>query len=154
MMERKLDIGKVQKLQQAIAEELPCYDVEELTSHLFCDGLYARALFIPKDTVVVGKMHAQENFFFLASGEMSITTDTEVIRIKAPFIAVTKPGSKRVGYAHTDSLTYNFHANPDNETDMKLLEARYIVPAENELEWRPDAAQIEQCLKIAKEEAA
>ena len=101
---------------------------DELTSHTFCEGLYMRTLFVPADTTVVGKQHAQQNIFMLVSGEMTIYTDSGPVRVKAPFMAITQPGDKRAGYAHVDSICVNIHPNPDNETDLKLLEARYITP--------------------------
>jgi quercetin dioxygenase-like cupin family protein len=90
--------------------------------------MYARELLIPQGAVIVGKMHAKENLFLLAKGDMTVWTDQGVRRVQAPFMVVTKPGDKRVGYAHEDSITINFHANPDDEQDLTLLEARYIMP--------------------------
>lgn len=100
---------------------------EERTRHHFCAGLYARELDIPKGAVIVGKQHAEENFFVLTRGELTVWTPTGMKRVRAPFMVVTRPGDKRVAYAHEDSTTINFHANPGDEKDMKLLEARYIL---------------------------
>lgn len=144
-------LDQIQSLQNAIANELDCYDIEELTTHHFCEGMYARELFIPAGTVLVGKMHAKENFFVLMRGDMTILTPNGVRRVKAPFMVVTKPGDKRVGYAHEDSVTFNFHPNEDDQQDLKLLEARYIVPGDKELLWHEDAKLIEGCLKAAEE---
>ena len=41
---------------------------------------------------------------------------------------VTEPGTKRIVYAHEDTVIYTFHGNPDNETDLKRLEDRYVIP--------------------------
>jgi hypothetical protein len=41
---------------------------------------------------------------------------------------VTHPGEKRAGFALTDAITMNFHANPLNERDLEALEAMYIIP--------------------------
>jgi quercetin dioxygenase-like cupin family protein len=93
--------------------------------------MYVRQLFLPKGTRLVGKMHAQENFFLLLSGDMTIWSTEGRKRVGAGFMAVTKPGDKRVGYAHEDSVCLNFHPNPDDETDLILLEQRYIVDEQN-----------------------
>jgi hypothetical protein len=121
-------LDHVRQLERAIRSDLPQYDIDALTSHHFCTGMYARELFIPKGGVIVGKMHAQPNFFFLAVGEMTLWTDHGMKRVKAPFMCMTKPGDKRAGYAHEDSITFNFHSNPDDCTDLVELEARYITP--------------------------
>lgn len=103
--------------------------VELPVNHHFCRGLYARELFVPKGCTLVGKKHAQQNFFLLLSGEMSVSmADGSIARIRAPFLCVTQPGDKRVGYAHEDSVCINFHPNPDDEQDLNVLEARYITP--------------------------
>ena len=119
---------QITELEKAIREALPTYDVDSLTSHHFCSGLYARELLVPKGGVVVGKRHASQNFFLLVKGEMTFSTDHGMIRVRAPFMAITKPGERRVGYAHEDSITMNFHANPDDCTDLVLLEERYVTP--------------------------
>ena len=119
---------QVANLEKAIPQNLPTYDIDALTEHHFCEGLYARELFIPKGGVIVGKRHAKQNFFLLVKGDMTVSTASGMKRIKAPFMAVTQPGDKRVGYAHEDSITMNFHANPDDCADLKLLEERYISP--------------------------
>ena len=119
---------QVAMLEAAVREGLPNYDIDELTSHHFCAGLYARELAIPKGGIIVGKRHAKQNFFLLVKGDMTVSTNNGMRRITAPFMVVTQPGDKRVGYAHEDSITMNFHANEDDCTDLVLLENRYIVP--------------------------
>lgn len=141
-----------QKLEAAIKAELPCYDLDRLTAHHFCEGQYARELFIPQGAVIVGKMHAKENFFLLAMGELAMLTPDGVRLIRAPYLAVTKPGDKRAAYAIEDTICYNFHLNGDNERDMEALERRYIVPAELELEWAGNVGLLEAALKALEEE--
>lgn len=121
-------LDQIRRLEAAIPQTLDTYDIDSLTTHHFCEGLYARELVIPEGGVIVGKMHAKENLFLLAKGDMTVWTEHGVRRVQAPFMVKTKPGDKRVGYAHTESITINFHANPDDETDLTLLESRYVMP--------------------------
>lgn len=121
-------LEQIQRLEAAIPLALPSYDIDKLTTHHFCPGMYARRLDIPKYGVIVGKTHASHNFFLLASGTMTVSTDAGMQRITAPFLAVSKPGDKRVAYAHEDCISFNFHVNPDDEQDMILLEQRYVLP--------------------------
>ena len=112
-----------------VLRELPNQlDIEALTSHHFCAGLYVRELFVPADSCIVGKTHATQNFFLLVKGEMTVTTDQGPVRIRAPYMAITQPGTKRAGYAHEDCVCLNIHANPDDAQDLAVLEARYITP--------------------------
>ncbi len=117
------------KRLEAIMRQMPDQlDADRLTSHHFCAGIYARELFVPAGATLVGKTHAQENLFFLLMGEMTITTDAGPQTIRAPYMAITKPGTKRAGFAHTDCVCMNVHPNPDDEQDLALLESRYIIP--------------------------
>lgn len=99
--------------------------VELPLQHDFCPGFYARSMLIPAGTVLVGKVHATEHIFMVTQGDISITTDEGVVRVQAPYQAICKPGMKRAGYAHTDTVCVNIHIT--NETDLEKLEAELIV---------------------------
>lgn len=120
---------QIRRLEAAIPAALPEIGIDSLTAHEFCDGVYARKFFLPQGAVVVGKMHGKENFFLLVQGEVSILTEGgKVRRIKAPYMTITREGTKRVVYAHKDALMLTFHGNPDNSVDMDELEEQYIIP--------------------------
>ena len=120
----------IRKLEAAIPEVLELQlDIDKVTSHAFCDGVYRREFFLPAGAVVVSKIHKKENWFMLWSGDVSIASaDGTVKRVRAPYMAKTPINTKRVVYAHTDAVMYTFHGNPDNETDPKELEKQYILP--------------------------
>lgn len=119
----------IRRLEAAIPLVLDPLDIDACTSHDWCDGVYRRKFVLPKDAIVVSKVHKKENWFMLASGEVSIAShDGTVVRVKAPYLAVTEPGTKRVVYAHEEAVMYTFHGNPENETDVEKLEALYVLP--------------------------
>lgn len=119
----------IKRLEAAIPMLLPTLDIDEMTFHHHCAGVYVRQMTVPAGTVLVGKVHREENFFLLVAGEMTVVGDTgEPLRVKAPFMIVTQPETKRVGFAHTDCIVLNIHGNPDNERDLEKLEERYIIP--------------------------
>lgn len=91
----------------------------------FGPGFYARSLLIPAGTVLVGKVHATEHIFMVTQGDISIATDEGVVRVQAPYQAICKPGMKRAGFAHTDTVCVNIHIT--NETDIAKLEAELIA---------------------------
>ena len=43
--------------------------------HYFAKGLYARELFMPKGSVVTGKIHLQEHLCIISYGDVTVTTD-------------------------------------------------------------------------------
>lgn len=113
---------QVERLEQAIIREGE--PVELPVQHGFGPGFYARSLFIPAGTVLTGKVHATEHIFMVTQGDISLTTDDGAVRVQAPFQCIGKPGSKRAGFAHTDTVCVNIHIT--NETDLGRLEAELI----------------------------
>lgn len=93
--------------------------------HYFANGLYAREIFIPKGTVLTGKIHKTEHLNIVSQGEISVLTEAGPQRVKAPFTMVSLPGTKRVGYAHEDTVWTTIHAT--TETDLEKLEADLIA---------------------------
>lgn len=125
------------------AEHLPIYRLEQAiyslprvempVSHDFCKGIYARTIHIPAGTVLTGAVHKDECFFLVRSGAVLITTDREPIKAEAGFMAVTKPGTKRAGYAVVDTVVTTFHANVDELRDPQQLWDEFTVPAPDNL---------------------
>lgn len=120
-------VAQLEAALHALPDELKI-NPDDFTTHHFCAGMYARELFIPAGAVIVGKTHAVQNFFILVKGELLLASPEGPVRVRAPFMAVTQPGDKRAGLALEDSVCLNFHANPDDEQDLEVLETRYVIP--------------------------
>jgi hypothetical protein len=119
-----------------LESEMKKYPQVEITPvHYFAKGLYAREIFIPKGTLLTGKIHRTEHLNIISKGEISVVTETGTKRIKAPFTMVSRPGTKRVGFAHEDTVWTTVHAT--EETDMKKIEADLIAPTFEELKALP-----------------
>lgn len=101
------------------------------TTHHFAKGLYAREIFIPKGTTLTGKIHKTEHMNVISKGDISVMTDEGIKRLKAPCTIISQPGTKRVGYAHEDTVWTTFHAT--DETDLVKLEEQLILPDYEEL---------------------
>ena len=63
--------------------------------HSFADGIYVREIFIPKDSIVVGKIHKHEHPNFLMSGTVKIVTEFEDELLTGPLSIISKAGTKR-----------------------------------------------------------
>lgn len=97
------------------------------TSHYFADGVYGRALLIPAGTCLTGKMHRQRHLNFLMQGTIRVWTEEDGTKeLEAPQIIVSEPGTKRVGYALTDTIWVTVHAT--DKTDLEEIEAEVIIP--------------------------
>jgi hypothetical protein len=106
-------------------------DVNPL-KHSFADGCYIREIFNPANELIVTKIHKIAHPFFLLKGEMSILTEDGVKRIKAPYYGITKPGTKRVIYTHSDVVFVTVHVT--KETDLKKIEEDLIAKDFDEID--------------------
>ena len=104
-------------LEQAM---LASFDQEALksqtdTQHYQIKGVYARTMFVPAGMLVTGKIHNFESIGILAQGTMRITNGETSVLVSAPYIAVDKPGIKRLGYAETDCTFISVHRTDAEE---------------------------------------
>ena len=81
-------------------------------------SMYSRVLHIPEGTMLVGKEHTVWGLDILASGSMLIMNDPfgEYVRIDAPQVFESGPGSQKLGKALTDCVFINVMSTEENET--------------------------------------
>lgn len=105
---------------------------EEVCPHkdYFSQGVYAREMFIPKGTVIIGKLHKHQQLNVLLSGDLSVVTESGVQRIRPPFVVVSPPGTKRMAYAHEDSVWLTVHGT--ELTDVDEIERTFVAQTEEE----------------------
>jgi hypothetical protein len=121
--EQKLSAAEMRsKIMRLETEILKFPQATIKTTHHFAPGVYMREVFIPKDTVVTGAIHKTEHLNILSQGEISVWTEDGLKRIKASSVIPSKPGIKRAGYAHEDSVWITICHNPTNENDTEKLE--------------------------------
>jgi hypothetical protein len=104
--------------------------VELRYEHYFSHGVYARAMFIPAGTIVTGKIHKYTNLNVLLCGRLSVRTEKGIIQVKPPFVVVSPPGTKRIAYAHEDSIWLTIHGT--EETDVEKIERKFVAQTEQE----------------------
>lgn len=86
--------------------------------------MYCRELFRPADTLIVGKCHRREHLYVVLSGTVTIAGEGYKETVTGPKVFVSKPGTKRAVYAHTDATTMTVHRTA--ETDLDKIEAELI----------------------------
>jgi hypothetical protein len=119
-------LDQIKRLQEA-ASKLP--QIELFTEHFFADGLYARVLFRPTDTLIVGKVHKREHLYVVLCGEVTVIGNGRKERIIGPRVVVSSPGTKRAVYAHTDATTMTVHRT--DSRDLEHIEAELVEPDES-----------------------
>jgi len=101
-------------------------------THRFADNVYAREIFLPRDSVVVGKIHRFGHLNVITKGHVSVLTEFGVEELRAPCTFISKPGTKRVVYAHEDTVWTTFHGT--RHTDVNQVEADIICKSFEEFD--------------------
>ena len=96
--------------------------------HSFAPGIYAREMFIPEGTLLIGKIHKHRHHNFLMQGSIIVLTEEGGVKLlQAPLMVVSEPGTQRVGYAVTDTIWTTVHENSDNTEDLAVIEKRTVT---------------------------
>jgi hypothetical protein len=111
--------------------------IELPVRHYFSPGVYARELLIPANTILTGKIHKYPHLCIMSAGDMSVLLDDGIKRVQAPFTTISPAGTKRIAYAHADTIWTTIHAT--DETDLDKIEALFV--AQDEAEYREFLAQ-------------
>lgn len=120
---------------------IPPHEITLSTEHGFGPGFYARSVFIPAGTALIGKVHATEHIFMITQGDITLyAPDGTERRVTAPFQMICQPGMQRAGFAHADTVCTNIHIT--TETNLDKLEAALITApaleapaAQEEISW-------------------
>lgn len=95
----------------------------ELT-HTFVPGQYVRELRCPAGVLAVSKRHKTDHPFFVMVGTCSVLTEDGPMTVSAPYHGITRAGTKRIVYTHTETVWVTVHAT--DSTDLAEIEAQVI----------------------------
>lgn len=101
--------------------------------HKYAPGIYTRHLYIPKGTVLAGKIHKYEHFNIVLVGTIEVLTESGVRKLVAPAMFKSPAGIKRAGYTFEDTIWVTVHPNPTDEHDIDKLEKLLTVDTFEEL---------------------
>ena len=97
-------------------------------------GTYARQMFIPKGTLIVGKIHRHQHLNFIMQGKVSVSTEFGAKYFEAPCIFVSEVGLKRAVVAEEDTLWVTVHLTKHlGEENLDKMEEEVIAPSYKEL---------------------
>ncbi len=100
--------------------------------HSFAPGMYVREIFIPKGTVLTGKIHRHAHPNFLMKGEVIVATEGGGREhLKAPMSMISPAGTKRAVFALEDTIWVTVHAT--DEKDLEKIEQIVIAPTYDDL---------------------
>lgn len=115
------------KLQMRQLPQTPCPVI-----HRFANGVYAREITIPADTLVIGKVHRHECLNFLMKGEITVATEEGIRRLTAPYTFVSPPGTQKAAITHSEVIWVNTIAT--ELTDPEEIEKLFVCDTYDELE--------------------
>ncbi len=94
-------------------------------THRFTDGCYLREIFMPKGTIIIGKIHATEHFNIILKGDVTVLTVEGAERITAPHTFISKAGVQKVVIMHEDCIWQTVHVT--DKTDLNDIEKEVVV---------------------------
>jgi hypothetical protein len=107
----------------ATMRQMPQADIP--VTHRFLDGIYIREVFMPRGTIVVGKIHKREHVAIISKGRATVLTEDGLKEIKAPYTFKSQPGVRRALVIHEDMVWTTVHRS--DETDLDRLEEQLIA---------------------------
>lgn len=107
--------------------------IEIPIEHYFSKAVYGREMRVPKGTLLTGKIHKFQNLNILSKGEATVLSIDGVMRIKAPYTFVASPGTKRLIYAHEDTVWTTILGS--DEKDPEKIEEQFIAKNYEELNY-------------------
>lgn len=94
--------------------------------HRFAPGVYLREIFMPADTVVIGKVHKTKHFNILLQGACLIVhEDGTREEMHAPYTFISDENVQKVLYIIEDMIWQTVHVT--EETNLEALEALLIA---------------------------
>jgi hypothetical protein len=95
---------------------------------------YAREMFIPKGTVIIGKIHRHQHLNFISKGKVAVFTEFGEKHFEAPCTFISEVGLKRAVYAEEDTIWTTVHLTAHNEeSELEEIEKEVISPTYEEL---------------------
>lgn len=95
---------------------------------------YAREIFLPKGSFVIGKIHRHQHLNFISKGKVKVFTEFGEKYFEAPCTFVSEVGLKRAVYAEEDTIWTTIHLTEfENESDLEKIEDEVISPTYDEI---------------------
>ena len=129
--QRKAVLSNIQNVMTQLSQQHPDQPSPYINTHHFADGVYLRAYYGFKGSMVVSQVHLHEHMTILAAGHcrvISTMQDEERIDVYKDFAIMNTPAhTKRALYFLEDTTIITVHPNPDNIRDIPELERMFVV---------------------------
>jgi hypothetical protein len=131
---------KIAEVMDLMRAGVPGFDTMDKDScpvtHRFAPGCYIREIFMPKHSVVIGKIHKTEHFNTILHGSVTVVHVNDEGKLErnhyqAPCTFVSKAGVQKCVLMHTDCLWQTIHIT--KETDVDKIEQDIIAESYDDL---------------------
>jgi len=103
--------------------------------HRFTPGMYTREIFMPSGTLIVSKIHKTEHPYVITKGSVSVWIEGVGVQLfKAPYVGVTKPGTRRILFIHEDCNWMTFHATNHKTPEDAEVDIIYNPEKDEQIE--------------------
>ena len=107
--------------------KMPQADIQ--TIHEFEHGKYLKTMIAPPSCMIVGAEHKTPYTVILKKGTITVNRGNEVFTLTAPAQFDVPVGEQRIGYTFDEVIWTDVYENPDNCTNIDILEERlYVIP--------------------------
>lgn len=97
--------------------------IEIKPEHKWLNGLYMRSIKIPPNTGIMGYKHSKDHVLIVGNG----TANIDGTNVRAGDTFACRAGSRRTIVAGPEGCELGtVHPNPDNETEIPILNKRYV----------------------------
>ena len=115
--------------------KMPQADIQ--TIHEFEPGKYIKTMIAPPSCMIIGAEHKTPYKVILKKGTITVNRGDQVYTMTAPAEFDVPVGEKRIGYTLDEVIWTDVYENPDNCTNIDILEERlYIIPECGMYDWR------------------
>lgn len=143
LIKRDIDARKeIQKLESIMigmsdGTELDHFPVD----HYFAPGVYARQMFLPKDSAIIGKIHKHAHLNIISFGHVIVATEEGNKELIGPNTFTSPAGVKRAVTVIEDTLWTTIHLT--QETDLEKIEDEVIAKSFEEFDMLENTKKIE-----------
>ena len=117
------ELSVAERRNKLLELECVCKSMEQVViepREYFCNGVYAREIFIPAGTTLVGEIHNYPHINVVSKGKIRVATDEGVKVIEAPCTFISPAGVKRAGFVLEDTVWTTIHAtDKTNSNDIR-----------------------------------
>lgn len=123
----RTNLLRLETAMRALNEKFNQSEPECPLTHHFAPSVYGREIFMPKGTLMLGKIHKHAHLNVLIQGRVSVKTATGIVEYVAPKVMVSEAGTQRALYIHEDTIWLTVHLNLTNTQDLVAIEEEVIA---------------------------